>query len=107
MISLTLIKLFDDVLDVYSTPLRGSFVICIIIWRAEEVIEEEAGGGREEEVVVGEEDDEEEGGIAVDEIKRSSAERSILDSVFSLITGNQFCIRALGLAIIEGTTAIW
>ena len=106
MISFTLIKLFDDVFDVYSTPLRGIFVIWIIIWRSEEEIEEEAGGGREEEDEEEEEVEVEEG-IAVDEIKRSLAESTILDSVFSLITGNQFCIRALGFAIIEGTTAIW
>ena len=99
MMSFIFIGLFDDVFVVYSTPLRGSFVIWMVIWR-DEVEEEEE---EEDE----EEDEEEEDKEEEEESRRSPAESIMLDSVCSLITGTQPCTKAFILATTEGTIAIW
>ena len=57
----------------------------MLIWREEEEVEKE---------------------VAVEEIRRSTAESTILDSVCSFITGNQLCTKVFDLATIEGTIAI-
>ena len=99
MTSFIFIRLLDDVFVVYSTPLSGSFVTWMVIWR-DEVEEEENDEEEEEEDGDEEEEDEEES-------RRSPAESTMLDSVCSLITGTQPCTSAFILAITEGTIAIW
>ena len=105
MTSFIFIRLLDDVFVVYSTPLSGSFVTWMVIWRDE--VEEEENDEEEEEEDGDEEEEDEEDEEDEEESRRSPAESTMLDSVCSLITGTQPCTSAFILAITEGTIAIW